>query len=388
MRTIWKAIVCVSFLAGLSAFSANAVSAQTVAATRAIGTIQTISGVNITLKTDQGVTYAVTAQDATKVLRIEPGQTSLASASPIALTDIQVGDRVLASGNPGDAANTIVASSLVAIKKADVESKQQQDLQAWTRQGTGGIVSAVDATAGTVSLKVSSAMGPKTVTVGIAKTTQILRYSSGSVKFSDAKPSTLDTVQPGDQMLARGAKSADGNAVTADAVISGTFRNLSGTITSIDAAGNTLMLKDATTKQTFTVKVTADSQVRKLTLQAATMLAARMKAAAGGAGATGFGGGNAAGGPASQGGRGRGGFGGGGGGGDLSQVISRAPTATLADMQKGDALMVVASSGAGETDVAAIQVVAGVEPILEASPTASMNLPAWDVGGGGGGGDQ
>jgi hypothetical protein len=201
----------------------------------------------------------------------------------------------------------------------------------------------------------------------------------------------LDAVKPGDQMLARGAKSADGNTVTADAVISGAFRNLSGTITSITPSENILVLKDATTKQTFTVKVTADSQIRKLTPQAANMLAARMKAASGG-GAAGQGGPSGAAVPAApQGaadngggrgaGRGRGGFG--GGGGDLSQVVARAPTATLADMQKGDALMIVATSGSTANEVAAIQVVAGVEPILVASPSASMNLPAWDVGGGG-----
>ena len=396
MRTIRLAIVCVALLSGAGSAFPAAASAQNVAAVRAIGTIQTISGPNITLKTDQGVTYTVTAQDGAKVLRVEPGQTSLANAAPIALTDIQVGDRVLASGNAGSGANSILASSLVAIKKADVESKQQQDLQAWTRQGTGGLVAAVDPAANTVSLKVSSATGPKTVAVQLSKSTQILRYAPDSVKFSDAKPGTLDTVKPGDQLLARGAKSADGNSVTADAIISGAFKNLSGTIASIDAAGNSLVLKDATTKQNFTVKVTPDSQFRKLTMQMANMLAARMKAAAGGANGAAAGSQSAANGAAAGaggggqgGGRGlggRGGFGGGGGG-DLSQVVSRAPTATLADVQKGDALMVVATSGDGN-QVTAIQIVAGVEPILQASPQASMSLPAWDVGGGGGGADQ
>jgi hypothetical protein len=47
--------------------------------------------------------------------------------------------------------------------------------------------------------------------------------------------------------------------------------------------------------------------------------------------------------------------------------------------------MIVSTGGSVANEVSAIQLVAGVEPILEASPTASMNLPAWDVGGGGGG---
>jgi hypothetical protein len=384
MKTIWKAIILAAVLAATSvsftlAQTAQSGATQAVAATRAIGTVQSISGANLTLKTDAGVVVSVTLQDSARVLRIEPGQTSLSSAVPIYITDIQVGDRVLASGNPGSGDHTILASSLVAIKKADVESKQQQDLQDWTRRGTGGLVASVDATAGTISLKVSGAAGtPKTVTVHTAKNTQILRYAPDSVKFDDAKPSTLDLIKPGDQLLARGVRSEDGNDVTADAVISGAFRNLSGTIASLNPAQNELTLKDVSSKTVYTVKIMPDSQMRKLPAQAAAMLAARMKASAAGNGA--------AAGPAasdaSAGGRGAG-RGGRGGGGDLSQLVARAPAVTLTDLQKGDAVMIVSTAGTTPGQVSAIQLVAGVEPILEASPNAGMSLPAWDVGGGG-----
>jgi hypothetical protein len=240
----------------------------------------------------------------------------------------------------------------------------------------------VDPAAGTVSLKVSAAGAAKTVIVHTSQTTKILRYAPDSVKFDDAKPSTLDAIKPGDQLLARGTKSEDGNDVTADAIVSGGFRNLSGTITAINPAESLLTIKDVATKASVTVKITPDSELRKLPTQAAAMLAARMKAASGGApgGANAAGGGEQSG---QAGGRGRGGRFGGGGGGDLSQVVARAPAVKLADLQKGDAVMIVSTGGTGNGQVSAIQLVAGVEPILEASPTASMNLPAWDVGGGG-----
>jgi len=388
MRAIFKVAVYGAFLAVIAMSLSTADAAQTapaVAATRAIGTVQSISGNSFTLKSDQGVAFSVTVQQGARVLRLEPGQTSLSGAVPLPLSDIQAGDRVLASGNPGTAEHTIVASSVIAIKKADVEAKQQQDLQAWTSRGVGGLVAAVDPGAGTVSLKVGTLSGTKTVTVHTSKTTQILRYAPDSVNFSDAKASTLGDVKPGDQMLARGTRSADGNDLTADAVVSGGFRNLSGAISSVNAAQNTLTLKDVTTKQNFTVTITPDSEVRKLSTQEANMLAARMKAANGANGASGS---NATGQETAQGngrGFGRGGrFGGrGGGGGDLSQVIARAPKVTLADLQKGDAVMIVSTAGNSSGDVSAIQVVAGVEPILDAAPSAS--LPAWDVTGGGGG---
>jgi hypothetical protein len=63
-------------------------------------------------------------------------------------------------------------------------------------------------------------------------------------------------------------------------------------------------------------------------------------------------------------------------------VVARAPAVKLPDLQKGDAVMIVSTAGTQDGQVSAIQLVAGVEPILEASPTASMSLPAWDVGGG------
>ena len=74
------------------------------------------------------------------------------------------------------------------------------------------------------------------------------------------------------------------------------------------------------------------------------------------------------------------------GNGDMEQVLERAPAIKIADLQKGEALMLVSTEGT--TDVTAIKLLAGVEPLLE-SPEASRNLLAnWSMGGGGGGGED
>jgi hypothetical protein len=143
--------------------------------------------------------------------------------------------------------------------------------------------------------------------------------------------------------------------------------------------------------------------MRQLPERMATALAARLKggasgrgagrASGGGASATGgqpsagsgqpgsasqTGGGQYAGGAGGQ------GMAGGGreGGGDPQQMLSRAPTIKIGDLKKGDAVMLVATDGT--TDVTAITLVAGVEPLLEA-PEASSLLSNWSMGGGGGG---
>jgi hypothetical protein len=69
-------------------------------------------------------------------------------------------------------------------------------------------------------------------------------------------------------------------------------------------------------------------------------------------------------------------------GGDPQRMLSAAPAIKLSDLQKGHAVMVVATDGG--SDLNAITLLAGVEPLLQA-PAATDLLSNWSVGGGGGG---
>lgn len=67
----------------------------------------------------------------------------------------------------------------------------------------------------------------------------------------------------------------------------------------------------------------------------------------------------------------------------MQQVLNRTPVIHFADLKKGDAVMVVSTAGGSE--VTAIALLTGVEPLLEA-PEASRNLLSnWSMGSGGGG---
>jgi hypothetical protein len=66
-------------------------------------------------------------------------------------------------------------------------------------------------------------------------------------------------------------------------------------------------------------------------------------------------------------------------------MLKRMPAVTLADLQKGDAVMIVATPGTTDTQPTAITLLSGVEPILSASPNSSraaMLLSPWNLGGG------
>jgi hypothetical protein len=67
---------------------------------------------------------------------------------------------------------------------------------------------------------------------------------------------------------------------------------------------------------------------------------------------------------------------------DLSQMLSRLPTETIAGLKPGDAVMIVATSPSGQsTQSSAVTLLAGVEPILTAAPSGEgMTLTPWSVG--------
>ena len=76
-----------------------------------------------------------------------------------------------------------------------------------------------------------------------------------------------------------------------------------------------------------------------------------------------------------------------GGGRDFQQMLNRMPVVTLADLHKGDAVLIVATEGSRSDGGTAITLLSGVEPILQAAPSASqaMMLTPWSLGGAPGG---
>jgi hypothetical protein len=340
----------------------------------------------------------VQVQDATKLIRVAPGQKDLKDATPIQLQDVQQGDRILVRGKLADDRKSILALSVIAMKKADVAEKQAHEREEWQKHSTGGLVSSVDAASGTVTISLPALGEKKTVAIHLSKDTILRRYAPDSVKFDDARPAPLDQIKPGDQLRARGTRNADGTELTADEVVSGGFRNIAGTISAIDTSASSITVQDLATNKPVTLKITPDSQLRKLPAPMAQRIAMRLKGVpadappqgANGSGATSVQTPKPAGpptnGPGTVGPEGTG-RPGGGGGGDLQQAILRMPAATLADLQKGDAVMIVASAGGPNGLPTAITLISGVEPILEASPNSSAStiLSPWSLSGAPGG---
>jgi hypothetical protein len=357
------------------------------------GTVKLVNGNTITLTAGGGTDIDVTVQDSTTLVKTAPGQKDLKGATPIQLQDVQVGDRVLVLGTIGDDGKSVLASRVIVMKKTDIADKQQHDLDDWQKRGVGGVVKTIDPGTGMITISTSNAGASKILEVHTSKDTIVRRYSPDSVKFDDAKIATIDQIKPGDQLRARGDRSPDGNELTAQEIVSGTFRNIAGTVVSADPSQNTVSILDLLTKKPVVVRITTDSQLRKLPTFVAQRMALRLKGispeAVSGGGLSGSGKPpNTAGNSASNTGSatppaGNAGSSRSGGGADFQQMLARMPEVKLADLQKGDALIVVATQGSETSAPSAITLLSGVEALLTASPAAASVLSPWSLNSGG-----
>jgi hypothetical protein len=361
MRTIQILTVLAAFL--------PASYAQDQAAGRALGVVTKMDAAarQLTLKTDTGE-VAVTVDPKAKVVRVAPGATNLTNAAGIELTDIHVGDRLRARGRSAED-KSLAALEIVVISQSDIASKQAAERADWDHRGVTGIVAEVAADSFTLNVRTLAGVKPLIVKPG--PNAVIRRYTPDSVKFADAKASQLSDLRKGDQVRARGDKALDGSAMTADEIVSGQFKMIAGLVISVDAQENVIRINNVETKKPMTVKVSADSTLKKLQPQLAQVIANRLHGVAPVEGAPGAG-------PAG----GRGPGGGRGGNGDLQSMIDRTPTIKVADLMTGDALIISSVSGANPEQVTAITLLAGVEAILTKPGTREMSLGDWNVGGG------
>jgi hypothetical protein len=388
--------------AGRAAGGAQAAVAQSV------GTVKAINGNVLTLTLDAGTDLTVNLTDTTRMVQVAPGQKDLRAAPAIHVADLQVGDRIIVRSRESDDPKSITALGIMAMKRTDVDAKKKQDLSDWQKSGVGGLVKAVDPAAGTITIAGPALAGvAKTTVIHTTKATILRRYAPDSVKFDDAKPGPIDEVKPGDQLRARGEKSADGDEFAAAEIVSGTFRNIAGTIISVDVAAKIINVNDLIGKKAMVVKISNESQLKKLSPEMAQRIAMRFRgggaeaagggAAGGGNGGAGNGAAGAAPGGASGDGTGAGaaggmqrggGAGGGGGRADFQLLVNRLPAATITDFQKGDAVLVVSTQGTDTGGVTAITLLGGVEPMLAAAAGVSgqpVTLSPWALGGAPGG---
>jgi len=172
-------------------------------------------------------------------------------------------------------------------------------------------------------------------------------------------------VKKGDQLRGRGAKSQDGTRVDAEEIVFGSFLTKAGTVMAVDVERGEVTVKDLETGKSLGVRVTADSQVK------------RMPAMGG----------------MRPGGMGPGGPGGPvGGAPDLAQMLERMPAGKITDLKVGESVIASSTRGTAKDQITAIMLLGNAEMLIQMASAASNSrtqgmggMMSGGMGGSGGG---
>jgi hypothetical protein len=390
--TVRKTLNLTLFI-GLLALAATA-TAQPAAdtaikATQVYGKVSEVnsSSGQLLVKTAAGNVVAVNVSEKTTYERMPPGETDRTKAVTTSFTEITVGDGVVARGFVAADRKSVPAQQIIVVSQSDIARKQEKERAEWRRRGVSGIVSSVNPSTQEITVASRSMMGqPQTVIIPISTKVSLRRYPPDTVpKYSEAKPSKFEEVKVGDQLRALGDKTPDGTHLSAEEVIFGTFKIAGGTVTEINAATNQIKITDLQTKKPLTIVFKPESIIRRLP-QGAAMFG-------GGAGGPGGPGTQAPGQARPQGGPGQTAPGGPGqtapggpgqtapggpgqtapggpqgsrpgGVGSMADLLERLPTISINDLKVGDVVLMSSLPGADPTQLTAIQLVSGIEPLL------------------------
>ena len=384
---------------------ASAVLAQTpdpaIKSTQVFGKVTEInsSSGQITIKTAAGSVVVASVNEKTTYQRMPPGETDRTKAEQTSLTEITVGDGLVARGFVATDQKTVPAQQIIVVSQSEIAKKNAAEKMAWSR-GAKGIVKSVNPSTKEVTVGSSGITGAaQLITVAVEKA-RIRQYPPGTIpKYETAKASEFEQIKVGDQFNAKGEKSTDGTHLNAQEVLFGTFKIAGGTVTEIDVANNTVKINDLTTKKPLTIVFKPESIIRRIPPQAAMMFGAMGGPGGPGAGAPGGGQARPPGegqgqaapgqgqrpqgaGPGGPGGQGPGGPGRMGGGGTMADMLERWPTISLSELKVGDTILMSSLPGADPTKLTAIQLVTGAEPLL-AMAAARQQAGQGQRGGGG-----
>lgn len=322
----------------------------------------------VTVRSDAGESVTLSTTEQTTYTRLAPGVTDLKQGTRVTFAEVRVGDRVLA---PGVAASGGTAARLILMARAGGGGQNAG------RRLNGRVVS-VDAAKKLIVVQARGREGQESVTVD-ASAARAMRYAPDSMRPADAVAGSLADVRAGENIRATGERSADGASFKAEEVLTGSFSRLVATVASADAQRGELVVKTEDGRS-VNLSFGARSSLRRITPEFEQALAkqraefeqrreqrraerqqqggqtAQGGQAQGEGGRRGRGDGQGRG---EGGGQRRGGFGGPGGPGGGGNMFDSLPAVTLAELKKGDAVVVTVTPGADASHATVVSLVTG-----------------------------
>jgi hypothetical protein len=310
----------------------------------------------VIITTAAGNQVTVTLSDRTAFMRIPPGEKTKDKFIKITPADFGVGDSVFARGRLSEDRKAMPALEFYVMSKGDIAEKRERERNEWRKRGIAGTVSAVNAEAKEITIDARSAEGAKPIVITTKAETKFRRYAPDSVRFNDAKTSSIAELKSGDQLRALGTRNAD--RFVADEIVTGSFQTIGGAITEVNAEKREIKINDQQSKQAVTIVVSNDSLLRRLTPE---LLAALLPAKPGSGSTT----------PAKS-------------SGDLQEMFDQLPALKIEELKPGESILISSTKGAEPARVTAIAIVSGVGPLLQNNQggrPAAVALGAMSLGG-------
>ena len=292
-----------------------------------------VNSLELGVKPDDGSAVWVKFGSDTEVLLAAPGEKDLSHAQPARMADVARNDRVMVSFVDG----MNEARRIVVVSANDIARRNASERLDWEKRGITGVVASRDGDE--IVIETRSPQGAQRTTLALTAKTKVRRYSPDSVKFADAQSASADQIAVGDQVRARGDRSADGSRVTADDVVFGTFLTTLGTVTEVDHEKHELKLVDLTSKQPLVVRVTADTQLKKIPDLREP--------------------------PAGHGGHQPANF---------TEMLMQLPAGTPADLKTGSTVVVTSTRGSHPGKVTGIMIIANVDPLIQMAQSQAQGL--------------
>src|SRR5436190_4444469 len=218
----------------------------------------------ITIKTAAGSVVVAAVNEKTTYQRMPPGELDKSKAEQTSLTEIAVGDGLVARGFVAADQKSVPAQQIIVVSQSEIAKKNSAERMAWAR-GAKGIVTAMNAAAKEVTVTSRSLAGTsQAITVALAEKAKVRRYPPDSVpRYENARPANFEDIKVGDQFNAKGQKSPDGTCWTAEEMLFGTFKIAGGTVTAIDAANSRVTISELQNKKPLTIILKSDSVIRR-----------------------------------------------------------------------------------------------------------------------------
>ena len=311
------------------------------------------------IRADSGITAHVGIDERTRVLKVPAGETSLAKAGRIKASDIAVGDRVLASGASAENSVPIVAAQVIVMSRTDITRMRERESQEWQTRGIAGVVAGVNAQTKEITLLPRGRADATPIVITTAEATRFRRYAVDSVRFSDAKSSSLAEIKRGDHLRALGERSADPARFKSEQIISGSFLTAVGVVSGTTPSGE-VKVNVQGIPQPIILRASPDSTVKRITPRIAAALVREISQA-----------------PANRkvdGGSSQG-----------NEVLDRLAPMTFSELKQGDVVAFTSTAARDVSRLSALTVVGGIDVLIAAlqkqaggavGPTLNSGLPS------------